>query len=123
MKKNLVRFGAIALGALAASPAFAASGINTAVGATLAVGNTSPETIVINLINWVLGILALIAVIFILLGGFRWMTAGGNEESVEKAKQILIAAIIGLVIIMAAWGIALYAVTVLGNTTNATFAS
>lgn len=119
MKQALIRYGAIALGALAATPAYAQ--INTGVGSTLAIGNEDPESIVISLINWVLGILALIAVIFILIGGFRWMTAGGNEESVETAKKILIAAIIGLVIIMAAWGIALYAVTVLGNTTGATF--
>lgn len=119
MKQSLIRFGALALGALAASPVYAQ--INTGVGSNLAVGNTNPEDIVISLINWVLGILALIAVIFILMGGFRWMTAGGNEESVETAKKILISAIIGLVIIMAAWGIALYAVTVLGNTTGASF--
>lgn len=119
MKQALIRYGAIALGALAATPAYAQ--INTGVGGNLSIGNEDPETIVIALINWVLGILALIAVIFILFGGFRWMTAGGNEESVETAKKILIAAIIGLVIIMAAWGIALYAVTVLGNTTGAEF--
>lgn len=119
MKHSLVRWGALALGALAASPAYAQ--INTAVGQNLAVGNENPVDIVISLINWVLGILALVAVIFILLGGFRWMTAAGNEESVETAKKILISAIIGLVIIMAAWGIALYAVTVLGNETGATF--
>lgn len=120
MKQALIRFGALALGTLAASPVYAQ--INTGIGNNLAIGNEDPEEIVISLINWVLGILALIAVIFILLGGFRWMTAGGNEESVEKAKEILIAAIIGLVIIMAAWGIALYAVTVLGNETGADFA-
>lgn len=119
MKQGLIKFGALALGALAASPVYAQ--INTGVGADLTIGSTDPQSIVINLINWVLGILALIAVIFILMGGFRWMTAGGNEESVETAKKILISAIIGLVIVMAAWGIALYAVTVLGNTTGATF--
>lgn len=119
MKQSLIRFGALALGTLAATPAYAQ--INTAVGSGLAIGNESPEDIVIDLINWILGILALIAVIFILIGGFRWMTAGGNEESVETAKKILISAIIGLVIVLAAWGIALYAVTVLGNTTGATF--
>ena len=55
----------------------------------------------------------------ILIGGFQWMTAGGNEERVEKAKKLLIAAIIGLLIILAAWGISSYAVNVLGIVTGA----
>ena len=85
----------------------------------LNVGSESPEGIVVSLINWGLGILALVAVVMILIGGFQWMTAGGNEERVEKAKKLLIAAIIGLLIILAAWGISSYAVNVLGNVTGA----
>jgi len=77
---------------------------------TLVLGNSSPEDLAIATINWVLGILALIAVVMILIGGFRWMTAGGNEEKVEGAKKLLIAALIGLVIILASWGLAVYAI-------------
>lgn len=84
----------------------------------IGLGNADPETIVVNIINWILGILALIAVIMILIGGFKWMTAGGNEEKVEGAKKLLIAAVIGLVIILAAWGISVYAIDRLLNITN-----
>jgi len=37
--------------------------------------------------------------------GLMWMTAGGNEDRIKKARQILIAAIIGLVIVLSAYAI------------------
>lgn len=61
--------------------------------------------VVINVIQWLLGLLGLVAVIMIIFGGFTWMTAGGNEERIEKAKKILKASIIGLIIILLAWAI------------------
>ena len=88
-------------------------------GENLGLGDASPVDITVAIINWVLGILALIAVIMILIGGFKWLTAGGNEEKVEGAKKLLIAALIGLGIILAAWGLAVYAINNLLNFTNA----
>lgn len=92
---------------------------NTNIEDAMILGNNSPEELVINIINWTLGILALIAVILILVGGFRWMTAGGNEEKVESAKKTLYAAIIGLVIILAGWGISVYVINNLLDFTGA----
>jgi len=66
-----------------------------------------------SMIDKVLGFLGLIAVIIILYGGFRWMTAGGNEDAVKKAKHTLMAGIIGLVIILAAWGIARFVISLM----------
>lgn len=117
MKRTITRVGATAIGWMMAVPAFAQ--VNTSITIT-GYGTNDPETIVVNLINWVLGILALIAVILVLIGGFRWMTAAGNEEKVDGAKKLLVAAVIGLVIVMAAWGIALYAVSILAGATGAT---
>ncbi len=53
-------------------------------------------------------ILSFIGVIFLLLtiyGGFLWMTAAGNQEKIGKAKEILTGAIVGLVIVVAAYAI------------------
>ena len=69
-------------------------------------GNVDPRTLAGNIIKIALGFLGVLAVVIILIGGFKWMTAGGNEEQVEEAKKILIAGIIGLVIILASWGLA-----------------
>lgn len=67
----------------------------------------------VNIVNLVLGFLGLIAVVIILIGGFKWMTAGGNDEKVGEAKKLLIAGLIGLVIILLAWGIATWVISTL----------
>ncbi|MDD5040629.1 MAG: pilin [Patescibacteria group bacterium] len=66
---------------------------------------SSPENITVRAIQWVLGMLGLVSVIMILFGGFTWMTAAGNEEKITKAKGILKAAIIGLIIVMLSYAI------------------
>lgn len=53
----------------------------------------------VKVINFVLTFLALIAVIFVIVGGFRIMMAGGNEENVTKGRKTIIYAIIGIVVI------------------------
>jgi len=84
---------------------------------TLGLGSADLQETVIAVIQWILGLLGLIAVIMILIGGFKWMTAGGNEEKIESAKKLLTAAIIGLVIILLAWAIVIFAIGVLSNAT------
>ena len=63
------------------------------------------RVIIVRLINLALSFLGLVSVILILWGGFKWMTAGGNDEQVGEAKKIIIAAVIGLAIIISAWAI------------------
>jgi len=58
------------------------------------------------IINIILGLLGVIAVIFIVLGGFKWMTAGGSDEKIKDAKKMIGQGIVGLVIILAAYAIA-----------------
>lgn len=65
-----------------------------------------PRVIAAGIIRTVLSFLGIIAVGLIIWAGFNWMTAAGNEEKIEKAKKTLTAAVIGLVIILAAWGLA-----------------
>jgi Type IV secretion system pilin len=48
-----------------------------------------------NLRNWLMGILATIATLFLTLGGLRYLTAGGDPGQVEKAKTALKSAAIG----------------------------
>ena len=82
-------------------------------------GQRDPRAIVASVIRVILGFLGIVAVVIILLGGFKWMTAGGNEEKVESAKKTLYAAIIGLVIILAGWGISVYVINNLLDFTGA----
>jgi hypothetical protein len=68
-------------------------------------GQQDLKTGIGRLINVALGFLGIIAVIIILFGGFKWMTAGGNDEKVGEAKRLIIAGIIGLAIILASYAI------------------
>jgi len=69
-------------------------------------GNRDIRATIASIINVAMGLLGIIAVAIILIGGFQWMTAGGNEENVDKAKKRIIQGVIGLAIILASWAIA-----------------
>jgi len=87
---------------------FGLNEVNNGLNNSLSAGD--PRTIVGRIINVILGFLGVIAVAIILLGGFKWMTAGGNEDKVSEAKKLLGAGVIGLVIILAAWAIATFVI-------------
>ncbi len=55
-----------------------------------------------KVMNILFGIAGSAAVIFIMIGGFQYLTAAGNDEQSEKAKKILTNALIGLVVIVLA---------------------
>lgn len=55
-------------------------------------------TFIVNLINWFLGAVALIAVVMLIISGVKYITAGGDEKKVEDATKGITNAIIGLVI-------------------------
>jgi hypothetical protein len=66
----------------------------------------------------VLGLLGLIGVVMVMYGGFTWMTAGGNEDKIEKAKKVISAAVIGMSIVIISWAIVTYFIGVLSNVTR-----
>ena len=76
------------------------------------------QTTVARIINAALGLLGLVAVVIILIGGFKWMTAMGNEESVKKAKALIIQGVIGLIIIICAYAIAQFVLTAIQQATG-----
>ncbi len=85
--------------------------LTTGFGDTAGLGQADLKTTIGNLIRVMLGFLGVVAVIIILLGGFKWMTAGGNDEKVQEAKNLIIAGIIGLAIILSAFAIASFVIS------------
>ncbi len=99
---------------------FAASATTFSIGNTggsLGLGTSDLKTTVLNVIKLLLGLMTLIAVSLVIYGGFVWLTAAGNEENVEKAKRIISAAVIGLVIIILAWAIVIFVANTTANVT------
>jgi hypothetical protein len=72
-----------------------------------------------TIINWALGIAFGLAVIFLIIGGFRYLTAGGNEGAAEAGRKYVINALIGIVIIILSYVIVnIVANFVQGNNTG-----
>lgn len=65
--------------------------------------------IIAEVIKDILSVLALIFVVLSVYAGYLWMTAGGNDEQVGKAKTIIRDVIIGLIITLSAYAAAYYA--------------
>ncbi len=79
-------------------------GLDEASQNTPLIDNT-PQQIVGTVIGAALSLLGVIFFLLIIYGGLRWMLAQGNEQEVEKAKEVLIAAVIGLIIVLSAYAI------------------
>ncbi len=77
---------------------------------------SSPVDVVVLVIKGALGLLVIIFFIMILVAGFRWMTAGGNEDTVGKAKSNIKNAVIGLVVVLFAYAITNFIFDVIFNT-------
>ncbi|WKZ24784.1 MAG: pilin [Patescibacteria group bacterium] len=58
-----------------------------------------------TVIQGFLGLLGMIFIILMLIAGYNWMTAAGDEEKIKKATSNIRSAIIGLIIIVAAYAI------------------
>lgn len=72
----------------------------------------TPAVYVAAAINILLGIAGVAAFIFLLIGGVRWITAGGDKDALQKAQKIVIQALIGLAVVFSAYAL-LYIIRVL----------
>ena len=73
----------------------------------------TPETFsknVARMINVALGFLGIIFLVLFVYAGFMWMTAAGNEERITKSKKTMIAAIIGVTIVLSAYAISYFVI-------------
>ena len=111
MKK--LKYLLLSLPLLAPAVAFAQSsvnqglnlpGLNVLFGSGLAQEKTLPYLIV-NVIQLMLLFAGIIAVLFIIVGGFWYITSAGNEEQSEKGRKALTNAIIGIIIIVMSYAI------------------
>lgn len=83
----------------------------------------SPLLIVARVIRVILSLLGILLVCLIIYAGVLWMTAGGNVERVQKAKRILINAVIGLFIILASVAITTFIMSALSRATGSNVGS
>ncbi len=79
------------------------AGVLVLAGAGVAWGaERSIEAVVVNLTTWIVGIVALLATLFLTIGGLRYLMAGGDPGEIEAAKRALKASAIGYGIVILA---------------------
>ena len=101
MKKLKIIYGAIAAGLLfLAQYASAALPEPPNVGLPGTSGMTITDLAGTVITNILLPVAGLIAVLFLIIGGYQYITSAGNEELAERGKHTLQNAIIGLLVII-----------------------
>src|SRR6056297_2592936 len=123
MKRGLfVSILIIGLALVIVSPAFGQIQINNGLneaGNTIGYNaETSLTEAISRIIRVVLGVVGLIALIIVIVAGFKWMTAGGNVEQIESAKNLLKNGLIGLLIIILAYVIVSFIISRLSGVTG-----
>ncbi|MCJ7805265.1 hypothetical protein MUP46_01335 [Patescibacteria group bacterium] len=68
-------------------------------------GNLTIGGIVSGLIRFILVVAALVFFFILVIGGIRWIASGGDKAQTEAARNQITAALVGLVIVFAAWAI------------------
>ncbi|MBI4142774.1 hypothetical protein HY480_02785 [Candidatus Uhrbacteria bacterium] len=76
--------------------------------------------IIARIISASLGLIGIVLVVLLVYAGYLWMTAGGEEEKVTKAKDIIRNAIIGLIVVLLAYAISRFVITSLISATSNT---
>jgi hypothetical protein len=129
IRTRLLALAATVVVLLPAAPALvqaAPSGVTTQIqqGLTTAAGGAGYDTsqnggnltrIIGSLINTALSLLGVLLLLYLLYGGFIWMTAGGDEAKVKKARALITNTVIGLVIIVIAFALSNFILTQLAT--------
>lgn len=87
-------------------------------GAATGLGSTDIRTTIATIIKTAMSLLGIVAVVIVLIGGFKWMTAGGNEDQVGEAKKWIFSGVIGLAIILSAYALASFVINQLVTATT-----
>lgn len=82
-------------------------------GAFLGFGSADPRVIIANIVRLVLGFVGIIFVLLIILAGFQYMLSRGDEEKTKKARQTLVNAFVGFILILGAYSIVRFLINAL----------
>ncbi len=88
------------------------------VGGESELGNEDLTTTIGKLISALLSVLGVIFLLLIIWAGFTWMTAQGDPKKVDKAKDILITSVVGLIILLSAYAISTFVIDQLATATG-----
>lgn len=73
--------------------------------ATTTLEEVDVELILTKIVNWLIMILLVVAALFIVLAAFTFVTAGGDPEKINTARNQVLYALIGVAVALLAWGL------------------
>lgn len=104
--KNCILAAMIGLAIGIAAPSFLKEIGNVlgwgAVNSGAVAGALTLSQIARNVLNFLLSIVGILGIIMLVIGGIMYLTAAGSEERIETGKKIVVYAIIGIVVALAA---------------------
>ncbi|MDE1970669.1 MAG: hypothetical protein KGI50_03790 [Patescibacteria group bacterium] len=104
MKKTIISLAALTLGSLPMLAAAQAQG-PSAGGGNYVTQIGSPRTVLQNVTNTIASLFLFASVIYLVLAGFQYLTAGGDSEKMGKAKTNFTYSIIGIAIGLLAYAL------------------
>lgn len=77
----------------------------------------SPAEVVVNIINFALGLVGILALVMFIYGGFVILTAHGNADQFKKGTHTLLYAVIGIAVVLTSYSVLSYLFTNVFNFT------
>ncbi len=68
-----------------------------------------------RIMNTALSLLGIIFLILMMYGGLLWMSAQGNEAQIEKAKNVIKAGTIGIIVVLSAYAVSFFFISIFGK--------
>ena len=66
---------------------------------------SDPSKVLVGITTWLIAISVTLFFFMFLYAGIQHLTTGGNEEQAHKAKQSMLFAVIGMVVIISSWAV------------------
>ena len=79
-------------------------------------GNVTIPVLIGRIVNTALGIVGTLAFLMFIWGGFNWLVSGGSAERIEKGKNAMVYASIGIVIVFASYALVRFVLSAFSKT-------
>ncbi|MBP9751596.1 MAG: hypothetical protein KBD19_01915 [Candidatus Moranbacteria bacterium] len=79
------------------------SGVCVPSTASTGLSAASPGSIIVKVVNWLMGIIGIIAILMFIVSGWMYLTAAGDEKKTETAKSNITYTIIGVAVALTAF--------------------
>lgn len=86
--------------------------------AGVSAGAADLPTFIGRIIAVLLGVMGIILVVYVIMAGITYMTAGGDDTKVKKAKAMIQTSVVGIIIIVAAYSISSFVISQITTATG-----